>query len=171
MGNKATTIVVLLSALSTGVAVRSADSPAEERSAPLMVRKALGCLVTADYVQHDLDQLGLKPDSSAWIRFHVGSIPGSEPTPGEYYIAVYTEDESRGWLLLTFRDDKGPFIPVRNGYQLKREGTRWTADEGNGGLATYKTMSAFATRLYKYHRYRVKLTPGTCNVSEERNAF
>jgi hypothetical protein len=84
------------------------------------------------------------------------------PTPGEYYIAVYAEEELRGWLLIADRDANGSLVPVRNAYRLKREGARWTADGGHGGLGTDKTMSRFATRLFQYLRYRVRVTAGSC---------
>src|SRR6266852_9820243 len=62
---------------------------------PKSLKSAVGCLVTVDFVQRDLEQLGLKVNSLAWVRFHAGSIPGMSPTPGELQIAVYAEDGVR----------------------------------------------------------------------------
>jgi hypothetical protein len=156
--------VILASVLFTNVAVRAADDSTNSPEVPPLLGRAVGCLVTTDYVRHDLEQLGLKPGDSAWIRYHVGSIPGLTPTPGEYYVAVYTQDESRGWLLIADHRTNGSFVAIRNAYQLKREGARWTADEGNGGLATYKAMSKFAASLFQTPRYRVRLAPGSCTA-------
>jgi hypothetical protein len=65
-----------------------------------------------------------------------------------------------GWLLLAFRE-RGKFVAVRNAYRLTKVGSRWNADEGNGGLATYKAMGQFVTNLERSPRYRVKLAPRT----------
>jgi len=130
-------------------------------SPPDTVTTALGCLVARDFVRSDLEELKLTPARLAWVRYYVGTVPGTGPTPGEFYIAVYSEDGSRGWLLLSYRNPQGKFVAVRNAYRLTREGSRWSADEGNGGLATYKAMGQFATKLENSPRYRVKLVPRT----------
>jgi len=151
-------VILLISLLLCGGAVRAGE-PQQSAEAPPFLRNALGCLVAADFIQHDLEELALKPGSSAWVRYYVGSIPGGNPTPGEFYIAVYAEDGLRGWLLLADRDSRGDFVAVRNAYRLTKEGPRWLADEGNGGMGTYKIMSEFATRLVQRPRYRVRLLP------------
>jgi len=128
----------------------------------ISIQSVVGCLVTEDFVIHDLEQIGRKPGDQAGGRFHVGSIPGMMPTPGEYYIAVYDKDESHGWLLMAFRDGKNSLVPVRYGYRLTKNGSQWTADEGNGGLATYRAMSRFATTLFESPSYHLNLSPGSC---------
>jgi hypothetical protein len=128
------------------------------------IQAVVGCLATKDFVLHDLEQIGLKPGDSVWIRIHVGSIPGMMPTPGQYYVAMYRRDGSEGWLLMADRDNTGAFVPVRNAYRLRRDGAHWAADEGNGGLATYKVMSRFATALFQSRRYRATIVTGDCAV-------
>lgn len=152
---------VLLSSLFLAGLALSAQQPKRTPPAPRSVRTALGCLVARDYIQDDLQELKLGPGRSAWIRYYIGTIPGTSPTPGELYIAVYSEDGKHGWLLLSFPDSEGKSISVRNAYRLTKVGPRWEADEGNGGLGTYRAMSAFATRLARSKRYRVKLLPRT----------
>lgn len=129
-------------------------------SPPTTVTTALGCLVARDFIRTDLEDLKLAPGRFAWVRYHIGTVPGMEPTPGEFYIAVYSEDGLHGWLLLSFRE-RGKFVAARNAYRLTKVGSRWNADEGNGGLATYRAMSKFATRLAATQRYRIGLAPST----------
>ena len=151
---------ILLSLLLLARAALAAEEPKDTQPPPPSVTTALGCLVARDFIRSDLEDLKLAPGEPAWVRYYVGSIPGSAPTPGEFYIAVYSEDGSHGWLLLSFRE-RGKFVAVRNAYRLTKAGSRWKADEGNGGLGTYKTMGQFATKLEKSPRYRVNLTPRT----------
>ncbi len=148
--------ILLVSLLLCGMPGEAAESK-HLAEAPQALTSAVACLVSADFVQHKLDEIGLKMGTSAWVRYHVGSVRGINPTPGVFYVAVYSEDGLHGWLFIADRDPQGNLVPVRNGYRLTRKGTRWVADEGNGGLATYKAMSEFATRLAKSPRYRVKL--------------
>jgi hypothetical protein len=153
--------MILLSSLLLGGLLFGTGQSKDVDSPPDSASTALGCLVAREFIRHDLQDLGLAPGRLAWVRYYIGSIPAMEPTPGEFYIAVYAEDGLRGWLLLSFRDQKGKFIAVRNAYRLTKAGSRWNADEGNGGLATYKAMGQFATKLEKSPRYRVKLEPCT----------
>jgi hypothetical protein len=118
-------------------------------SAPDSVTTALGCLVARDFIRPVLVDLKLTPGRFAWIRYYIGTIPGMEPTPGEFYIAVYSEDGFHGWLLLSFRDPKGKFIAVRNGYRLTKVGSHWNADEGNGGMWTYNDLPPFSVPIIK----------------------
>jgi hypothetical protein len=160
--------VILIGLLAVARTVPAAEEPKEVQSPPVSVRTALGCLVARDYITAALANLKLGPGRSAWVRYFVGTVPGWTPTPGEFYIAVYSEDGRHGWLLISFRE-RGKFVAVRNGYRLTKVGSRWNADEGNGGLATYKAMSQFATNLEKSPRYRVKLAPRTqgCAAPDE----
>jgi hypothetical protein len=109
-----------------------------------------------------LKEIGLESGSNAWARFHLGPIRGLTPVEDEVQVAVYAEDGVRGWLFLAERDPNGKISPIRNAYRLTRQGSEWTADEGNGGLGTYNAMTKFATRLFKYRRFRVKLEAASC---------
>jgi hypothetical protein len=150
--------MILLSLLLLARAALAAEEPKDTQPAPPSVTTALGCLVARDYIRDVLSELKLGPGKPAWVRYYIGTIPGTGPTPGEFYIAVYSENGLHGWLLLAFRE-RGKFVAVRNAYRLTKVGSRWNADEGNGGLGTYKAMGQFATKLEKSPRYRVKLTP------------
>jgi hypothetical protein len=150
--------MILLSSLLIAGGAPAADEPNGLGSAPDSVKAALGCLVARDFVRPLLADLKLAPGRFAWVRYYIGTVPGTQPTPGEFYIAVYSEDGLHGWLLLSFRE-RGKFVAVRNAYRLTEAGSRWNADEGNGGLGTYRAMGQFATKLEKSPRYRVKLTP------------
>jgi len=135
---------------------------------PSRLRAALDCLLSKDYVMDAMRELGLKPGDRAWVRYYVGSIPGGGETPGEYYIAVYSPDGNRAWLLIAFPDRQARFVPVNNGYRLRKIGRNWQADEGNGGLASYRTMSQFAGWLARHRRrYRIALNacPRLCSRS------
>jgi len=144
------------------IGARSADST---RRAPKLLRSAIGCLLTEDYVKTDLKELGLGLNGKAWARFHVGPVKGTTPVPNEIQVAVYAPGGARGWLLLAESDAPKSVMPLRNAYRLARNGTQWEADEGSGGLQTYKVMSAFATELYHTYLYRVDLeaNQGSCS--------
>jgi hypothetical protein len=151
--------MILLSSFLLARPVPSGGESKDVGSAPKSVTTALGCLVARDFTRPVLEDLKLAPGRFAWVRYYIGTVPGMEPTPGEFYIAVYSEDGLHGWLLLSFRDPEGRFIAVRNGYRLTKVGSHWNADEGNGGMWTYRVMGQFATELEKSPRYRVKLAP------------
>lgn len=133
----------------------SAPSP----SALPSVRRALSCLVSHKVVAETLRDLRLKPGDLATVRYHIGSIPGWGPTPGEFFIAVYDPDDRNAWLLIADPANHGRFLPIGNAYRLRKLRHGWQADEGNGGLATYRTMSDFAARLIRQPAYRLRLTP------------
>lgn len=156
--------MILLSSLLVATHALGGEESKDLGSPPDSVTSALGCLVARDFIKEDLEELKLAPGRSAWVRYYIGTIPGRAPTPGEFCIAVYSEDGLHGWLLLSFRE-RGKFVAVRNGYRLTKVGSRWNADEGNGGLATYRAMGQFATKLEKSPRYRVKLVPRTAGCA------
>lgn len=129
-------------------------------AAPAPVRRALSCLLSHRSVVLDLADLRLQPGDLASIRYYVGTIPGTESTPGEFYIAVYAPGGMRGWVLIAVPTGRGRFLPVGNGYRLRKLRHGWQADEGNGGLATYAAMSRFAAWLVQHRRsYQIRLTP------------
>jgi len=128
-------------------------------SPPDSVTTALGCLVARDFIRPALEDLKLAPGRSPWVRYHIGTVPGVQPTPGEFQIVVYSEDGLHGYLFLSFRDGHGKFVAVQDGYRLTKVGSHWDADMGNGGMWVYKAVGEFVTKLEKSPRYRVKLAP------------
>lgn len=159
-------LFVLLTAVQFAVAQKAASAPTE--GAPKRLRRAIGCLVAAPFVQeYGLTPVKLKVGDWAWVRYHVGSIPGLSKTPGEYYIAVYAPDGNHGELLLAVPNNRGGFDAVRNGYYLTKDGLHWTADQGSGGYAVYDAVGRFATHLARQPRYRVQLVPGDSECTSE----
>jgi len=117
--------------------------------------------VAAGFVQDKLKSLGLSVGDQAWVRFYVGSVPGMEPTPGLIHVFLYSDDKRHGLMLLADKNDAGGFVAVRNGYELTKQGSRWNADEGFGGVKTYEIMSRISTRVFLTKpRYRVRLQIG-----------
>ena len=168
--------LVLFVVLFTAACASAMHAAAQQRPtgtsphlAYLRVRRALSCLVSENAVVDVLRDLRLKPGDTASIRYYVGTIPGSEPTPGELYIAVDAHGEQRAWLLIADPADHGRFLPIGNACRLRTLRHGWQADEGNGGLATYRTMSDFAARLIHQRSYRVQLAahPEYCSRPEE----
>ena len=95
------------------------------------------------------------------MRYEIGSIPGSGPTPGVLNIAVYSDDGLHGYLLFAYRDRPGKFVTVRGGYRLTKVGSHWNADMGNGGFRVYKAVGKFVTDLEQSPRYQIRLVPRT----------
>ena len=108
---------------------------------PPDIHRALGCLVTASYVKDNLTSIGLRIGSEATVRYGFGSVSGMMKTPNTRWIAVYSKRGDRAWLLIADPDGKGGYAAVRNGYRLTKHASRWSADEGNGGLAAYAAVS------------------------------
>jgi len=107
----------------------------------------------------NLAAIGLRIGSEASIRYRIGSVPGMGKTPNMRWIALYSQRGDRGWLLMADPDGKGGYFAVRNGYRIIRHGSQWSADEGNGGLATYAAMGKWATSLADRRAFTVKLVP------------
>lgn len=154
------TSIVCLAALALACAAQS-QRPAKTAPVPAVLKKAVSCLVSAGYVREfSLKPLGLKEGDWAWVRYYVGSVPGMDPTPNEYYVAVYARGGRRGELLEALPNSRRGFEAVRNGYRLWRTGDRWSADEGQGGYVDYQAFGRLATRLAAQPRYWVHLVPG-----------
>jgi len=153
--------VVLLSSLLVAGPLFRGEESTDAAAPPASVTEALGCLVARDYIKDALKDLKLAPGRLAWVRYYVGTVPGVEPTPGLFHIAVYSEDGRHGYLLLSFRDKQRKFVTVQDGYRLRKIGERWRADMGNGGTVVYRAIGQFAAKLEKSPRYRVRLEPRT----------
>jgi hypothetical protein len=156
-------VVVMSVLLSQRGYCQVSDSP--ENLIPPRLTKAVGCLVAADFVQDLLKSLGLHIGDRAWVQYHIGPAPGTSQSSDLVYVAVYSSDDRRGWLLIAEPNDRGGFIALRNAYQLSRENNHWRADEGNGGIATYKAMSQFATDISRSRRYLIPLVKGSAGCT------
>lgn len=143
----------------------------ERGNVPSRLKKAVGCLIKADFVQrYDLKYLGLTVGDWAWVRYQVGSIPEIGDTPGAFNIVVYSPDGSNGMLLFAEPNENGGFNAIVNGYRLHRHGSKWSADYGNGGYVMYEAIGKFVTDLSHRSRYRIQLAPGgnECNAEDAK---
>jgi hypothetical protein len=132
------------------------------------VRPALACLLRQDWVKDDIHNIGLRLGEKASVRYAIGSIPDTSPeTPGMLNITVYSKDQKRGWLFFVRPEKDGTLTAIRNAYALKRYRSGWSAGEGNGGLATYEAIGAYANQLAKSTDYRMTLNPGKDNCHVE----
>lgn len=131
--------------------------------------RAVGCLLSEDWVRADLHELGLRPGMTALVRYGFGSIPGTSPDPlGQLQIIIYSPDRMRAWLFLTRAEGKESYVVIRNAYSLILSGRKWEASEGNGGIATYAAVSRYATGMGKQGAVRVRLVenPRGCSVEK-----
>lgn len=129
--------------------------------APVQLRRAVGCLVAADYVQqYGLKTIGLRVGDTVWIRYGIGSIPGIGGTPGVWNIVIYSRSGRRGTLLFADPNSKGGFEAIRNGYDLRKQDSHWSASNGEGGFYDYRAIGRYATVLSHEPRYHVTLAPG-----------
>lgn len=122
------------------------------------MESALSCVLATPEAKSAVRGIGLSLGSKASVRYYVGTIPGLEPTPGSYYIMVYSRDQSRAWILIADPAGKGHFVPGGGAFQMRRHGSMWEVEEGFGGLATYRAIGRFANWLSRSRReYQVVL--------------
>ncbi len=133
---------------------------------PSRIVAVANCLMTSPHVQEDLRTLGLKLGDNAPMRFRIGSLLGTASTTG-VNIAIYSNDDKRGWLFLVDSNNKGGFTVIRNAYRLARDSQKWQADEGNGGMWTYEEVSRYAESLFSNRRYIIRLTASKANCFVE----
>ncbi len=159
-------IFLLLSSLG----LRGGQNKARRMAAPPRLRKAIGCLVAADYVQqYGLKPIGLRVGDLAWVRYGIGSIPEIGGTPGLWNIIVYSQNAQRGALLFADPNRQGGFEAIRNGYNLVKHHSHWTASGGQGGFRLYEAVGRYVTALSAHSRYRVRLLPGNSECTQEQN--
>jgi len=124
------------------------------------VKRGLGCLVLQDRIQDDLEGLGVSVGSIAIVRYGIGTIPGITPgSPSNVNILLYAPKAKHGRLLFFRIETDGNVTAISNLYHLTRTGKGWSASEGNGGVATYKAMSDYATELMKQPAITLNIAP------------
>jgi hypothetical protein len=110
--------------------------------------RALGCLLTEEWVQNSAKEIGIQPGSSVSVRARGGSVPRTSPsTPSAINLVLYSPDGQRGRFLMVVRRVDGALDVVANLYHLTRTDGQWVASEGNGGVATYRAIARYATDL------------------------
>jgi hypothetical protein len=150
------------------IGVREGQSKSHREVVPAKLQKAIGCLVAADYIRDSgLKPIGLRVGDFAWVRYEIAPIAGMWRTPG-WNIAVYSQNGRRGTLLFVDPNHRGGFQAIRNGYNLAEQGSRWTADGGQGGVHDYEAIGRYVTRLSRRPRYRVRLLPGGPDCTQEQ---
>lgn len=151
--NRMNFMILVLAFLLVGSAVGQ-----EKKDSVLL--KGIGCLAAQDWIQDDLHGLGLSTGKIAAVRYRMGTIPGTSPeTPDVMNVIVYSPKQTHAWMLFFRQNQDGSISAIRNAYRLVRSSKGWDAGEGNGGVATYKAIGAFAMDIAKEPVHRVKLTP------------
>ena len=150
------------------LALSGRQEKARRMAIPPRLQKAIRCLVAADYIQqYGLKPIGLRAGDFAWVRYEIAPIPGMWSTPG-WNIVVYSRGGGRGTLLFVSPNHGGGFEAVRNGYDLVKHDSRWTASGGEGGPGDYDAIGRYVTALSRRARYRVKLVPGGPDCTQEK---
>lgn len=126
------------------------------------LRDGLGCLYAQDWVQEDLLRINLPPRGIVHLRYRTGTIPGTSPeTPNVVSVIIYAPDGKHAWMLFFHLADLEGVAVIRNAYYLSETGHNWSASEGNGGIATYKSVGRLATAMSKDPDMVFWLSPST----------
>jgi hypothetical protein len=127
-------------------------------STPDVLSKGVECLVAQDWVKDDLRELGSRVGQTASFVYQTGSIPGTSPqTLNTTSVLFFSPHRNQGWLVFFRTEPSGATLAIGNGYRVTRGDGVWTASEGNGGIAAYNAIGAFATELAKHTPLSVKL--------------
>jgi hypothetical protein len=164
-----TLVIVILASMSGADCKPQVAESRQTEGTSKNLSKGIGCLVAQDWIGDDLRELSLRVGGLAKVRYETGSIPGISPeSPTTTNVLLLSPHGTRGWLLFFRTQPDGTTIAIRNGYRVKRIDGTWSASEGNGGIATYKAMGDFVTRLAKLPPVSVRLMPVAegCQLSE-----
>ncbi len=164
MQRKVAFLFTLLLTVSTVPCAESTEAKPERDT----IKKGLGCLVAQTRVKDDLQKLGIAIGSTVFVKAGSGTIPGISPeTPGNVNLLLYAAKAQQGRMFFFRMAPDGRFVAIRNSYRLMREGKGWLASEGNGGIATYKAISEYATELGKQPSVRIKIMPQSNGCQSE----
>jgi hypothetical protein len=159
--------IILAGALMIGCATTGAAGP-HGGVRHFNLARAVGCLVSRDWAQDDLHELGLRLGMTALVRYRFGPIPGTSPNlPDQLQIIIYSPDRKHGWLFLMRVENQGRYIAIANAYTLTLSDGEWAAGEGNGGIATYAAIRKYATEMAKQSATRVRLVASSRGCREE----
>lgn len=114
-----------------------------------------------------LHGLGVSEGHKVSIRQKTGSIPNVTPEkPGQTTLLFLNHSGNTGWMFFFHKSEAGAVVIERNAYRVERNKEGWEASEGNGGIATYKAMGAYAASVYHSPATDVVLepTPHACQV-------
>jgi hypothetical protein len=143
-------IVLSTAIVLTTILIPTVSPQTRNAISPDLLKKGVDCLVAQTWGQDALENLGLKIGSRAAIRYRLGNIPGtSPPSPDRVNVIVYSHGQKKGWMFFLKLEGNGRVSAIMNGYTLERAGQHWSAGEGNGGMATYLAIGAYATEIAK----------------------
>lgn len=149
------TVSVILILLTTITSVGCAQT---KQTSP--VAYALGCVASQNWALDNLHELGVSVGQKISIRQKTGLIPNVTPeNPGQTTLLVLNHAGSKGWMFFFHKSEVGDVVIERNAYRVERTEEGWEASEGNGGIATYKAISAYAAILYRTPPMDVMLKP------------
>jgi hypothetical protein len=151
------------------VTVASGAELKEAKITTHTIHVGLGCLVAQDQIKEDLENLDIKLGSIVLVRAGSGTIPGTSPDAStNINLLLYAPKAKYGRLFFFRMEQNGRVTAIRNSYHLIRVQKGWSAGEGNGGIATYKAVSEYATELMKQSPIRVKVVPRSKDCQPEK---
>lgn len=131
--------------------------------------QAIGCLMSHEWVKHDLQELRLRPGNTALVRYRFGPIPQTSPSlPGQLQMIIYSPDRRHARLFLMRVEDGHGYVVTDNAYSLTLSKGEWAAGEGNGGVATYSAIRKYATEVSKQRALRVRLIANSSSCRAQR---
>jgi hypothetical protein len=139
----------------------------QSKTSSASLAKAVGCLADQVWAGDDLRDAGLKIGQEVSVRQERGAIPDLSPAiPGTTNLLLLDASGRRAWLFFFKVESDGTFTLVRNAYRVQRSNEGWSASEGNGGVATYRAIASYASKLAKRPSIRLRLNPITegCRV-------
>lgn len=132
---------------------------------PIIVSKSLqmavGCLYSASWMRKYFFTSfgGFKEGEAISVRYNLGTISGTERTPGAYNVLFYSKDGKHAFLLDAEPNSRGGFFASENDYTLRQQGSKWHVIEGEGGFRDYEAVERLVNRMSSQPLYRVQLIP------------
>jgi hypothetical protein len=146
-------IVVLLLGCSMAVTAKP-----HARARRFDLTRAVGCLMSRDWVKDDLRDVELRQRMIAPVRYRLGSIPGTSPNSSDQFqIIIYSPDRKHARLYPMYLEKHDRFGTTHNAYNLTLSDGEWVASEGNGGVATYEAVRKYANSMAKQRAVLVRL--------------
>jgi hypothetical protein len=162
--------ILLAAASSVHLALAHGIKRVASVKAPAVLQAAVQCLVAADFVRlYGLPYVGLKVNAWAWAQYKIGPLGEWDAGSDMVEVVLYAANGTRGMLLLAEPNARGGYLAIENGYHLKRHGTVWNADYGNGGFVDYEQIGKAVTILSRQPRYRVHLVQGGSQCTQDKD--
>jgi hypothetical protein len=135
------------------------------------LQEGLSCLSIQSWAQDDLRELGVAIGDEVTVRYRQGSVPGTSPeSPQRINVILYSKDEKLAWMFFFDKKVGDQIAVIDNAYRLTLHDREWSANEGNGGIATYQAIGRFATSLSKEstHQITLRSASSSCAKLESR---